>query len=132
MICKTLFYRVITCKDVNWVNYLNAHEVAMEVALSKQDFPFLLRQKLRQSAFDEAFKALGSTLAISNLPFNNILDRDVFKFEDAKTTNKIMALFLVALRVLPKIPYYIAADLWRLEEIENPSEDLVIKWWEIR
>lgn len=85
-----------------------------------------MRQNFRYSALDEAVVQLGSILAVENLPYHGILGGNLD--ESAKMTK----LLLVALRVLPKLAYYMAAEKWRLEEMENSSGDLVESWWNKR
>lgn len=103
----------------------------MKVALNNKDFTALMRMNLRHSAFDEALISLSSTFAIDYLPFNGVLPAEAFS-EEEESQNKMTALLLLALRVLPKIPYYLAADLWRLDEFEQNSENLTNSWWQFR
>lgn len=47
----------------------------------------------------------------------------------------IVSLTLTALNVLPRLAYYYAADLWRLNAIEKKITDpanLVSSWWKYR
>lgn len=120
--------RILTCKNVTWNSYLSAHEAVLEVGVKGLDYQSLPRRELRQSFLDEAIVNLGSVIAIQNLPnYGFTPESDYTDFE-----NGLAAKLLLALRVLPKLAYYIAADVWRLEELQNPSENIVNNWWEIR
>jgi len=47
----------------------------------------------------------------------------------------IVSLMLTALNVLPRLAYYYAADLWRLNAIQENITDpanLVSSWWKYR
>lgn len=71
--------------------------------------------ELRGSIFDEAVVGLGSFLAI------NAMDRvGVVKLRDDDVGDayqkQVTLLLLTALRVLPKLAFYYAADTWRLDE----------------
>lgn len=81
---------------------------------------------------NEIVQNLGPILAVENLPHHKILDSDIFKTDVYNNTEKKAALLLVALKVLPKLPYYLVADKWRLQQIETPSEDVVGSWWKLR
>lgn len=127
-----MFFRLLTCNKVDWTGYLNAHETAIKIALNNQDYESILRLKLRYSAFDEAVTNLGTIFAIENLPRNGFLPEDTFKSdENGESKNRLSALLLVALRVFPKLAYYIGTDTWRLDELEIPG-NFTATWWDVR
>lgn len=136
-LCKLIyltFLRVLTCNKLDWNKYLNAHESAMRVILNNKDYVALMRMKLRYSMFDEAVTSLSSIFAMEYLPMNSILPKDIFNEygEDGNNNNKMTALLLLAMRILPKLPYYLIADKWRLDELEYESDNLTSSWWEYR
>lgn len=110
---------------------MNAHESAMRVVLNNKDYVALMRMKLRYSAFDDALISLSSIFAIEHLTFNGILSSDAYN-EEVNEQNKMSALLLAALRTLPQLPYYLAADKWRLDELEHDSVNLTSTWWQYR
>lgn len=47
----------------------------------------------------------------------------------------IVSLMITALNTLPRLAYYMSADMWRINAIENGitnSDDLISSWWEYR
>lgn len=110
--------RVETCDTPSWTQYLDAYETCLEISLNNHDYGTWMRQNLRYSALDEAISQLGPILAISELPATD-------------ESEKMTKLLLIALRVLPKIPFYLTADRWRLEQLEKGG-DLVDSWWKTR
>jgi len=47
----------------------------------------------------------------------------------------IVSLMITALHVLPRLAYYYAADLWRINAIEKnitDSSNLISSWWKYR
>lgn len=122
----------MTCNKLDWTSYLDAHETAIKVALNNHDYEAILRLKLRYSAFDEAVVSLGTIFAIDNLPRNGLLPEDTFKLnENGESNNQLTALLLLALRIFPKLAYYIGADTWRLDELEIPG-NFTASWWDVR
>lgn len=105
----------------------------LKILLRNVDYASLPHRSLRFSAIDEALESLGSIMAVNNLPHYGILQEDAFKVEDKATYNdRMSALLLIALRILPKLPYYLAVDTWRLEELEFPSLNITQSWWNTR
>lgn len=127
-----IVFRILTCQKLKWNEFLNIHETAINVALRNVDYNSLARRDLRYSALDEALQNLGSVLAINNLPFNNFIPKDAFKNEEDTYNYKNTALLLVALRFLPKLPYYLLADTWRLDELSFSYGNTTENWWEKR
>ena len=84
------------------------------------------------SIIDEAIVGLGEILAINNLPYYDLLVEDVFTNDENATENRMGALLMLALKVLPRLPYYLAADFWRLNILENNESELAQSWWEMR
>ncbi|GJQ82092.1 hypothetical protein Trydic_g6964 [Trypoxylus dichotomus] len=126
------YSEILTCNNVTWRSYLNAHEVVLEAGLKGIDYQALPRRELRHSVLEEAIVSLGSIIAIQNLPnYGFTPECDYVDLENA-TEHGLAARLLLALRTLPKLAYYLAADVWRLEAFESPSEDIVYSWWENR
>lgn len=115
------FFRVLTCSKMNWKRYLDIYETAMEVALANQDYAWNVFSDLRYSIIDEAAKGLATIFAVENFPH---VDKTPLEANERKMRN----LLLVALRVLPKLPFYLAADMWRLTELQELSENQGETW----
>lgn len=48
---------------------------------------------------------------------------------------RIVSLMITALDILPRMAYYLTADTWRLDAIQNNSFDssqLLSTWWQYR
>lgn len=112
-------FRVITCSKVNWKRYLDIHETAMKVTLVNEDYSWYVFNDLRHSIFDEAVTGLSTVYAVENFPHNP---------KTGENERKMRNLMLIALRTLPKLAFYLAADTWRLNELEQPSANIGEAW----
>lgn len=123
------YTEIITCNKLDFTKFMDIHETAMNVALRNQDYASLARMSMRYSAVDEALQGLGSLMAIHSLPVYGLIPEDVWtnKFDEHSIRNS--ALLILALRVLPKLPYYLLADTWRLEELEISERNFTANWW---
>uniref|UniRef100_V5GKK7 Angiotensin-converting enzyme n=1 Tax=Anoplophora glabripennis TaxID=217634 RepID=V5GKK7_ANOGL len=126
--CADEYSEVYDCDEPSWVTYLDAHETAFRIALRNQDYSSLMRQNLRYSGVDEAIAALGPLFAIESMHYHGIKTVADVTDESVKMTK----LLLVALRFLPQLPYYLAADEWRLQELDVPSANVAAYWWKVR
>lgn len=95
----------------------------MEISLRNRDYLFLSRNKLRYSPLDEALVSLMSTIAIKNLHKNDIVSEKV---------DQNIELLMIALNTLPKLPFYLLADKWRLDLLEDGFTNIESKWWHLR
>ncbi|KRT83950.1 Peptidase, partial [Oryctes borbonicus] len=126
------YSEILTCKNLTWNSYFDAHEVVLEAGLKGVDYQAVPRRELRQSILEEAIVSLGPIIAVQNLPsYGFTPECDYVDLQNA-TEHALAARLLLALRILPKLAYYLAADVWRLEELQNPSQDMVQSWWENR
>ncbi|GLV43739.1 Multidrug-Resistance like Protein 1 [Carabus blaptoides fortunei] len=127
--CSDRFSQVITCNSTGWVEYLDAHETMVRAALYNLDYSTATYSAFRVSALDEALASLSSILAVKNLPLVGIVPEDIFFNDNGKNEIEMTALLLTALRVLPRLPYYLLADTWRLQQLENPAVNMSASWW---
>lgn len=89
--------------------------------------------ELRGSAFDEAVVGLASFFAVNAMDRTGVVKRMDVDDEDKDVYQKEETLLLLtALRVLPKLAFYFAADKWRLTELEAPSGNLGESWENVR
>jgi hypothetical protein len=124
---------LLACDKTSWVAYLDAFEVAIDVALRNSDYLNLPLSNLRYSVVDDAVAGLGSVLAIKNMRYKGVWDKSLFPQNGTDADpNKMTQLLLIALRVLPKLPYYLAADKWRLHLLENGFDNMNEEWWRFR
>lgn len=113
-------FRVLTCSKMSWKRYLDIHENALDIALINQDYSWYAFRDFRYSIFDEGVKSLATVFATENFQQEDNKD-DVYE-------RKMKNLLLVALRVFPKLAFYLAADSWRLNELQQSSENLGETW----
>ncbi|CAH0559683.1 unnamed protein product [Brassicogethes aeneus] len=131
--CTKEFSEVIDCNKTDWSKYLDAHQAALKITLNNNHFYSLMNSNLRVPIIDEMIESLAPILAFENLPHNKVLEENVFKSdEEVYSTKRLSGLMLLALKVLPKLPYYLLADKWRLQQLLEPTEDLCASWWEMR
>ncbi|KAJ8914194.1 hypothetical protein NQ315_015967 [Exocentrus adspersus] len=126
--CSEDYSEVYDCNIPSWTTYLNAHETAFKIALRNQDYLSLMRLNLRYSGVDEAIATLGPLLAIESIHYHGVKTVGDVKDESIKMTK----LLLTALKFLPQLAYYLAADEWRLSELDHPSENVATSWWKLR
>ncbi|KAF5305474.1 hypothetical protein FQA39_LY01565 [Lamprigera yunnana] len=119
--CGKKYTQVFTCSKMNLKSFLDIHESGINVALRNRDYTAVPRGEMRYSAVDEALRGLGSLIAFHKLP--------TYKFVSEASWSEETALLLTALRVLPKLPYYLLSDIWRLEELQSPRENFTDTWW---
>jgi hypothetical protein len=131
--CVQEHSELLACDKTSWVAYMDAFEVAIDVALRNSDYLNLPLSNLRYSVVDDAVAGLGSVLAIKNMRYKGVWDTSLFPQNGTDAdANKMTQLLLIALRVLPKLPYYLAADKWRLHLLENGFDNMNEEWWRFR
>ncbi|XP_060802153.1 angiotensin-converting enzyme-like [Amyelois transitella] len=118
--CKPNKMRVMTCKDVSITNYIDAHEAAMkikykEITALHSNNTYILREAPRYSAIYEGIPGFVSLLALNP----HALDRSglfpLRTFSYNPNHHRLVLQLIMALRDLPKLNYYLAADEWRLK-----------------
>lgn len=115
--------RVITCNLTGWPQYVDAYETVMKVKriqLAAEENTFIVRDNSHYSAIYESVTGVSALLATSPwyLQQLGVLTSKNNQQESAELT-EASVLLLVALQTLPKLPYYLAADLWRLEVLSS-------------
>ncbi|CAL7934213.1 unnamed protein product [Xylocopa violacea] len=132
--CKDAVLRVSTCFDPTISNFLSAHKNIAKVVfnqLSVEETP-VLNTANRYSALEESVAELFGILAASPAWLNYI------HVMDNSTDNEqrlMVSLIITALNTLPRISYYMSADMWRINAIEKgmtKPEDLISSWWAYR
>lgn len=128
-----IFYsRVLTCSSNSWKQYLEAHEIVMKAILRDMEYDVFPLTELRSSAFDEAIVGLSAFFAINAMDKVGVVrEIDVEQEKEMYQKDKTL-LLLTALRVLPKLAFYYAADKWRLSALESDSKSLEESWENIR
>ncbi|CAH0751872.1 unnamed protein product [Diatraea saccharalis] len=133
--CKPNKVRVVSCKDVSIGNYLDAHEATMKI-LYKQSTAmysnntYILREAPRYSAIYEAIPGFVSLLALSPYAIdkNRLFPVDLFNLNG--NHHRMILQLILALRDLPKLNFYLAADEWRLKVLTGKTSTST--WKEFR
>ncbi|XP_076655496.1 angiotensin-converting enzyme [Halictus rubicundus] len=131
--CKDGAMRVSTCYEPTLSNYLSAHKDVGKVVYNQitlQNIPVLTTAN-RYSVLEESVGELFGILAASPAWLNH--SRIVDKSTD-KEQLLMVSLMITALDVLPRLAYYMSADMWRIEANETgmKPEDLTSSWWQYR
>ncbi|XP_017781053.1 PREDICTED: angiotensin-converting enzyme-like [Nicrophorus vespilloides] len=124
--CTDNTAEVLTCNRSTLVSHVGAYELGTDLMVKRIGSRPL--RNLRYSSAEETLVSLSSLLSMQNLPSDGLLDDKYFE----KEINRKTALLLTALKVLPALAYYRAADVWRLEELQSPSGDIQDSWWKNR
>lgn len=127
--CGSGYTEIAVCNKLTWKAYLDAHETALKVALNNIDYDGLTRHKLRFSGIDSAVETLGSIIAVDSLSYHGILEQDAFEGNNSASMTKLL---LTAVRVMPRLVYYLMADKWRLGEIKPTDENVMERYWKFR
>ncbi|KAF5302471.1 hypothetical protein FQR65_LT08561 [Abscondita terminalis] len=127
--CNKGYTEIITCDELDFTKFMEIHETAMNVVLRNQDYLSLARREMRYSAVDEALQSLGSLIAIDNLHTYGFVSREKWLSRSDEENIRGSALLMVALKVLPKLPYYLLVDTWRLNQLESSGDNITENWW---
>nr|XP_003703938.1 PREDICTED: angiotensin-converting enzyme-like [Megachile rotundata]XP_012142021.1 PREDICTED: angiotensin-converting enzyme-like [Megachile rotundata]XP_012142022.1 PREDICTED: angiotensin-converting enzyme-like [Megachile rotundata] len=132
--CKEGSLRVSTCFDPTISNVLSAYKNVGKVIFNQMSIETIpvLNTANRYSALEEGLSELFGILAASPawLNYTQVMN-------DSADNNErlIVSLMITALNVLPSLAYYMAADMWRInainEGIKDP-EELISSWWKHR
>ncbi|XP_063975788.1 angiotensin-converting enzyme-like [Diachasmimorpha longicaudata] len=127
--------RLSTCSNHSSIeNYLSAHKNVAKILmqqLSMEKSP-ILNEANRYSAINSAVEELFGVLSISRAW---LMSLNLVKESDDQDEIRVVSLMITALDVLPRLAYYLTADMWRLDSIRNKildSNDLTATWWEYR
>ncbi|XP_076296996.1 angiotensin-converting enzyme [Lasioglossum baleicum] len=131
--CKDGAARVSTCYEPTLSNYLSAHKNIGKVLFNQmtvQNIPVLTTAN-RYSVLEESVGELFGIIAASSAWLNH--SRIVDKSTDTEQL-LMVSLMITALDVLPRLAYYMSADMWRIKANETgmKPEDLTSSWWQHR
>ncbi|XP_015176464.1 PREDICTED: angiotensin-converting enzyme-like [Polistes dominula] len=131
--CKYGITQISTCFEPTIANYILTHKNIGKVLfqqMSVESTP-ILNTANRYSALEEAISELFGILSASPV----WLQRNHLIYNVSDSDQKIVSLMITALDLLPRLAYYISADLWRINAIEKnitDSAELIKTWWEYR
>ncbi|XP_014368466.2 angiotensin-converting enzyme [Papilio machaon] len=137
--CKPNKLRFVTCGDVSLVNYIEAHEAVTKLkykitsALHSNN-TYVLREATRYSAIYEAIPGFISLLSLNPHTLDRAKLYPLERFNYNPNYHRLVLQLIIALRDLPKLNYYIAADEWRLKVLTGtiPSSKVAASWKEFR
>ncbi|KAL4707323.1 hypothetical protein ACJJTC_019861 [Scirpophaga incertulas] len=122
--CKPNKVRIATCKDISIGNYIEAHETAAMIIYKQNtaqysNNTYILREAPRYSAIYEAIAGFLSLLALNPhaIERNGLFPIDIFNYN--ANHHRTILQMIQALRDLPKLNYYLAADEWRLNVLKG-------------
>ncbi|KAK5637846.1 hypothetical protein RI129_000157 [Pyrocoelia pectoralis] len=130
--CAEKYTEILTCDKVDLTLFMDIHESAIDIVLRNQDYSSLARRELRFSAVDEALRGLGSIIALDSLSEYGFMSEESWTNYHDQNDRKNMELIIHALRVLPKLPYYLLSDVTRLDHLESRQEIFTEAWWRNR
>lgn len=129
--CKDGITRISTCFEPTITNFLLTHKNVGKILfqqMSAESTP-ILNIANRYSGLEEGISELFGILSASPAWLNR------FMYNVSETDQKIVSLMITALDVLPRLAYYMSADMWRINAIENnitDSAELIKSWWKYR
>nr|XP_026485355.1 angiotensin-converting enzyme-like [Vanessa tameamea] len=137
--CQPNKVRFVTCKDVSIQNYMDAHEAAMKIryklitALHSNN-TYILREAPRYSAIYEAVPGFMSLLSLNPHTLDRAGLYPLERFNYNTNHHRLVLQLIIALRDLPKLNYYIAADTWRLDVLMGkiPYAKIEDSWRDFR
>lgn len=132
--CQYGTMRVSTCSKATMSNFLRAHEDMGKILFNQMitESTPILNTINRYSGLEEGISTLFGILSVSPAWLNHTYLMNSTNDDEQRM---IVSLTLTALNVLPRLAYYYAADLWRLNAIEKKITDpanLVSSWWKYR
>ncbi|XP_044729706.1 angiotensin-converting enzyme-like [Chrysoperla carnea] len=136
--CQSGNIEVVTCNETSLSKFIEANGIGLHISHSQltgedeNNLSYSIRNPNRYSALTEGIKEIGHLLSIhpSNLHTQEIVYLHEFDIYSEKYHANETLLLLHALRILPRLAYYISADEWRLQVLENDTND--IDWWNLR
>ncbi|XP_072949997.1 angiotensin-converting enzyme-like protein Ace3 [Epargyreus clarus] len=137
--CKPNRMRFVTCKDISIENYMEAHEILMKIkykmitALHSNN-TYVLREASRYSAIYEAIPGFASLLSLNPHTLNRVGLYPLDRFNYNPNHHRLVLQLIIALRDLPKLNYFMAADEWRLNVLMGriPPSSIGSSWSEFR
>nr|XP_031845275.1 angiotensin-converting enzyme-like isoform X1 [Nomia melanderi] len=132
--CKGGNLRVSTCYEPTVSNFVSAHKNVGKTLFNQMSANniIVLNTANRYSVLEEAVSELFGILAASPAWLNHV------RVIDNSTDNdqhQMVSLMITALDVLPRLTYYMAADMWRINAIQTgitDSKELTASWWQYR
>lgn len=137
--CKPNQVRAITCKDVSIANFIEAHEAVMKIVYKQtinlhSNNTYILREASRYSAVYEAIPGFVSLLSVNPhaLSRAGLFPFETFNFNP--NTHRLVLQLIMALRDLPKLNFYLAADEWRIKVLSGaiPYAKIPSSWSDFR
>ncbi|KAH0950931.1 hypothetical protein HN011_003249 [Eciton burchellii] len=132
--CRFGKMRVSTCSKASMSNFLKAHEDVGRIVfnqMASENMPVLSIVN-RYSGLEESISTFFGILSANPAWLNHT---HLLNDDSDNEQHMIVSLMITALHVLPRLAYYYAADLWRINAIEKnitDSSSLISSWWKYR
>ncbi|XP_041988913.1 angiotensin-converting enzyme-like [Aricia agestis] len=137
--CQPNKLKFASCKDVSIANYMDAHEAAAKIrykmtAAMHSNNTYILREAPRFSAIYEAIPGFISLLSLNPHTLDRAGLYPVSRFMYNSNHHRLVLQLIIALRDLPRLDYYLAADEWRLNVLMGkiPPSKVASSWSEFR
>nr|CAB3506257.1 unnamed protein product [Spodoptera littoralis] len=137
--CKPNKVRAITCKDVSIANFIEAHEAVMKIVYKQtinlhSNNTYILREASRYSAVYEAIPGFVSLLSVNPHALSKAGLFPVETFNYNANHHRLVLQLIMALRDLPKLNFYLAADEWRIKVLMGaiPYAKIPSSWSDFR
>ncbi|CAH3994097.1 inactive angiotensin-converting enzyme-related protein-like [Pieris brassicae] len=137
--CQPNKLKLVTCKDVSISNYMEAHEMAMKlkyklIAATHSNNTYALREAPRYSAVYEAIPGFISLLSMTPHTLDRAGLYSLERFNYNPNYHRLVLQLIIALRDLPRLNFYMAADEWRLQVLMGkvPFAKIASSWSEFR
>ncbi|CAB3255539.1 unnamed protein product [Arctia plantaginis] len=137
--CKPNNVKVITCKDVSIANYIEAHEAVMKIVYKQtinlhSNNTYILREASRYSAIYEAIPGFVSLLSLNPYALNRAELFPLEMFNYNPNYHRLVLQLIMALKDLPKLNFYLAADEWRIKVLMGtiPYAKIPSSWSDFR
>ncbi|KAF9791732.1 hypothetical protein SFRURICE_020131, partial [Spodoptera frugiperda] len=137
--CKPNKVRAITCKDVSIANFIEAHEAVMKIVYKQtinlhSNNTYILREASRYSAVYEAIPGFVSLLSVNPHALSKAGLFPVELFNYNANHHRLVLQLIMALRDLPKLNFYLAADEWRIKVLMGaiPYAKIPSSWSDFR
>lgn len=137
--CQPNKMRAVTCKDVSLANYIEAHEAVMKIKYKQiinlhSNNTYILREAPRYSAIYEAIPGFTSLLSLNPHALHRagLFPIEIFNYN--QNFHRLVLQLITALRDLPKLNFYLAADEWRLNVLMGsiPYAKIPRSWSDFR
>ncbi|KAG7213428.1 hypothetical protein KM043_002712 [Ampulex compressa] len=133
-LCEDGNMRVSTCFEATLSNFFSAHRNVAKILFNQMSVETtpILNIANRYSGAEEGIAEFFGILSASPawLNYTHLMNNSI---DNEKRTT--ISLMITALDILPRLAYYMAADMWRINALETgitEEAELISSWWRYR